>query len=114
FCSSSSPDKPLAIIFPSLSTSTLKGIASTWYDFTTSASHFLSSPTCGHVMWSFFIASFHASAFSSRETPNISKFLFLNLRYSSTTFGFSFRHGAHQLAQKSINTTFPLKEEREI
>src|SRR4051812_5106448 len=40
------------------------------------------------------------------------KFLSLNWLYAATTFGFSWRHGPHQLAQKSISTYFPLNEER--
>src|SRR6476659_4308822 len=50
---------------------------------------------------------------SSSETPNTVKFLSLNWLYAATTLGFSWRQGAHQLAQKSTNTYFPRNEERE-
>src|SRR5689334_12689811 len=54
-----------------------------------------------------------AGLFLSRDTPRIVKFLSLNWLYAFTTFGFSCLHGPHQLAQKSTNTYFPLKEERD-
>ena len=47
----------------------------------------------------------------SRETPNTVKFLPLNWLKAFTTLGFSARQGPHQLAQKSISTYLPLKEE---
>src|SRR5471030_670928 len=50
----------------------------------------------------------------SSDTPNTVKFLFLYWLYAFTTFGFSIRQGLHQLAQKSTNTYFPLKEESVI
>ena len=40
--------------------------------------------------------------------------LSLYLLYNATTFGFSLRQGAHQEAQKSIKTTFPLKSDNLI
>ena len=49
----------------------------------------------------------------SSDTPSTVKFLGLNFLKFATTFGFSWRQGPHQLAQKSSNTYLPRKEDSE-
>src|SRR5450432_3023307 len=60
------------------------------------------------------MAFFQASLSLSSETPSMVKFFPLNSLYAFTTFGFSIRQGPHQLAQKSMSTYLPLKEEIEM
>src|SRR5215467_2448548 len=60
------------------------------------------------------MAFFHESLSLSSDTPSIVKFFDLKSLYAFTTFGFSMRHGPHQLAQKSINRYLPRKELMEI
>src|SRR5690606_20476911 len=55
----------------------------------------------------FSIAFTHLSLLSSKEMPIIFKPRSLYLLYIATTCGFSFRHGAHQDAQKSMMVYFP-------
>src|SRR3954469_10137464 len=69
--------------------------------------HCLRSLTCFHSRWSSLIAFSHFCLSSSSDTPSTVKFLFLYLLYAATTFGFSPRHGPHQLAQKSTKTYLP-------
>ena len=71
-----------------------------------------SSLTCVQARLSFLMAANQAALSSSSDTPSTVKFLFLNLLYANTTLGFSWRQGPHQLAQKSIKTYLPRKEER--
>src|SRR5688500_5628056 len=66
------------------------------------------------VRLSFLIASRQFCFSLSSDTPSMEKLLSLNRLYASTTFGFSTRHGPHQLAQKSTNTYLPLKEDNAI
>src|SRR6478609_8026461 len=68
------------------------------------------SLTWVHANWSSLIAFIHESRDLSREIPRTVKFLSLNLLNATTTFGFSIRHGLHQLAQKSSKTYLPRKE----
>src|ERR1700761_7702820 len=57
------------------------------------------------------MAPFHRLLSESSEMLNTVKPLSLYLLYAATTFGFSPRHGPHQLAQKSTSTYLPRKEE---
>src|ERR1700761_8340630 len=59
------------------------------------------------------MAPFHRLLSESSEMLNTVKPLSLYLLYAATTFGFSARQGPHQLAQKSISTYLPRKEESE-
>src|SRR5258706_4991438 len=62
---------------------------------------------------SFAIAVFHAAGLeSSSEAPTISKPLSLYFAYNSFKCGLFFRHGTHQLAQKSRRTYLPFKSTR--
>src|SRR4030095_4603809 len=71
----------------------------------------LRSLTCVHASLSSSIALIHGSLARSSETPSTVKFFVLNFSYALTTFGFSMRHGLHQLAQKSTSTNLPRKED---
>jgi hypothetical protein len=53
------------------------------------------------------MASFHFFSSLSNETPIMFNPFECNSLYSLTTFGFSFLHGPHQDAQKSMMVTFP-------
>ena len=107
FSCSSSPCRPRARIIPSPSISTVWGILLTAYSLAASQFQYFRSVIYGQVMFSFLIASFQESALWSKDTPTISKFLFLYLAYASTRFGISRRQGPHQLAQKSTSTVLP-------
>src|SRR5690606_2851191 len=96
---------PLSITFPSGSTSTVKGMLLTPYSCAAAFCQKPRSLTCFHGRPSCLMAPTQASWLLSSETPRISKPLPLYLSYTFFTAGFSIRHGLHQLAQKSINTT---------
>src|SRR6476660_3062760 len=97
-------------MLPEGSIKKLAGIDCTPYKVAASLFQNFRSLACVHVKPSFLIASCQAPFSWSSETPNTVKFLSLNWLYAFTTFGFSMRHGLHQLAQKSTSTYFPLKE----
>src|SRR5690606_3609828 len=74
------------------------------------------SDTCGHCPSPSSSMAFNQSSFlpgRSKETPNTVKFLSLNLLKAATTFGFSWRQGPHQLAQKSTNTYLPRNDDND-
>src|SRR5262245_47516823 len=74
------------------------------------AFHPLGSLTCNHVILSFAMAFCQSFFFSSSETLKISKPCDLNFEYSFTWSLLAALQGPHQLAQKSSNITFPLKD----
>src|SRR5690606_5547111 len=60
----------------------------------------------------FYTLSLHDALPISSDTPRIVKLRSLKFWYAFTRFGFSFRQGPHQDAQKSISTYLPRKSER--
>src|SRR6476620_6632564 len=112
FCSSAAPRRFLPITLPVGSIRKFCGILYIWYCCATAFCHPLRSLTWGQVRLSILMASIHGFFALSNETPSTVKFLFLYLLNAATTFGFSWRHGPHQLAQKSTSTYFPFNDER--
>src|SRR6476661_1831760 len=100
-----------ATIFPSGSTRKLYGMLFTLYNEAASLFQYLRSLTWFQVRLSSCMAFIHAFLSWSRDTPRMVKFLSRNWLKAATTFGFPCRQGTHQLAQKSISTYLPRKEE---
>lgn len=67
------------------------------------------SITCVKLILSATTACNQSFFLLSIDTPNTSNPFDLYLLYNFTTLGLDARHGPHQLAQKSIKTTLPLK-----
>src|SRR3569623_287141 len=113
--SRSSPRRSCAIIFPAGSIRKFLGILCTLYNLATALFQNLRSDNCVHPPKRSALIAFNQENIApglSNDTPTIVKFLFLYLLYVLTTFGFSWRQGPHQDAQKSSNTYFPLNDER--
>src|SRR5205814_1665237 len=96
----------MAITLPSLSNRKLVGIWSTKYVAATLLSHPPLSFTWVYFILSRLIAFNQSFFLLSSETPNTSNPLSLYLLYNLTTPGLACLQGPHQLAQKSISTTF--------
>src|SRR5690606_11564232 len=101
------PRKSFATITPFLSTMIVLGIDVTLRIFSNGSSQPFKLDNCNQVNRSFSIAFTHLSLLSSNEIPMIFNPRSLYLLYIVTTCGFSFRHGAHQDAQKSMMVYFP-------
>ena len=86
---------------------TVWGMAGTPYSSAPAEFQYFRSDICFQVRLSSAMAFTQLAESRSSDTPRISKPASWYSLYISTTSGLALRHGPHQLAQKSISSTFP-------